>query len=205
MRVWIQSVLTGALVGSLTVPALAQTQEVVRPAEWSRGTTLSGFAGLATDGDHSGPVIGGLAGYEITPRLTIEGSGSWLEFGEGADAFAGAIKLRARLTGRRTVDPFILGGIGFYRASFDGASAAAPGFYGNRLRARATRLGDVSFTDPAAVVGAGVNIFVTRHFALRPDVESFIVFRDGRSLAVTSLSLHAVFHFESHPVTPRVR
>jgi hypothetical protein len=46
---------------------------------------------------------------------------------------------------------------------------------------------------------------VTRHFALRPDVESFIVFRDGRSLAVTSLSLHAVFHIESHPVTPRVR
>ena len=186
-------------------PAYSAAQEVVRPGEWSRGTTLSGFAGLATDGDRSGPVIGGVAGYEITPRLTIEASGSWLEFGDGVDAFAGAIKLRARLSGQRTVDPFVLGGVGFYRASFDRPSSVAPGFYRNRLRAPGTGLGDTSFTDPAVVVGAGVNFFVTRHFALRPDVESFIVFRDGRSLAVTSLSLHAVFHIESHPVTPRVR
>lgn len=205
MRAWTQAAGIAALVGSLTVPALAQTQEVVRPDEWSRGTTLSGFAGIATDGDRSGPVIGGIAGYEITPRLTIEGSGSWLEFGDGADGFAGAIKLRARLSGQRTVDPFVLGGVGFYRASFDGGSAVSPDFYRTRLRGPATRLGDVSFTDPAVVVGAGVNIFVTRHFALRPDVESFIVLRDGRSLAVTSVSLHAVFHIESHPVTPRVR
>lgn len=187
-------------------PASSAAQEVVRPGEWSRGTTLSGFAGVATDGDRSGPVIGGVAGYEITPRLTIEGSGSWLEFGDGVDAFAGAIKLRARLSGQRTVDPFVLGGVGFYRASFDRPSSVTPGFYRNRLRAPGPGgLGDTSFTDPALVVGAGANVFVTRHFALRPDVESFIVLRDGRSLAVTSLSLHAVFHIESHPVTPRVR
>lgn len=186
-------------------PAYSGAQEVVRPGEWSRGTTLSGFAGMATDGEHSGPVIGGVAGYEITPRLTIEGSGSWLEFGDGVDAFAGAIKLRARLSGQRTVDPFVLGGVGFYRASFDRPSRVAPGFYRDRLRAPGTGLGDTSFTDPALVIGAGVNFFVTRHFALRPDVESFIVLRNGRSLAVTSLSLHAVFHIESHPVTPRVR
>ena len=62
MRAWTQAALIGALVGSLTVPALAQTQEVVRPGEWSRGTTLSGFAGIATDGDRSGPLIGGIAG-----------------------------------------------------------------------------------------------------------------------------------------------
>ena len=203
MRAYRVGILIVAIAAGM--PAYGAAQEVVRPGEWSRGTTLSGFAGMATDGDHSGPVIGGVAGYEITPRLTIEGSGSWLEFGDGVDAFAGAIKLRARLSGQRTVDPFVLGGVGFYRASFDRASSVAPGFYRNRLRAPGTALGDTSFTDPAVVVGAGVNFFVTRHFALRPDVESFIVFRDGRSLAVTSLSLHAVFHIESHPVTPRVR
>lgn len=197
----------GILIAAVTAgwPALGTAQEVVRPGEWSRGTTLSGFAGMATDGDHSGPVIGGVAGYEITPRLTIEGSGAWLAFGEGVDAFAGAIKLRARLSGRRTVDPFVLGGVGFYRASFDRVSRVSPGFYRNRLKPSALALGDVSFTDPALVAGAGVNIFVTRHFAIRPDVESFLVLRDGRTLAVTSLSLHAVFHIESHPVTPRVR
>lgn len=197
----------GILVVAITAgwPAYAAAQEVVRPGEWSRGTTLSGFAGVATDGDHSGPVIGGVAGYEITPRFTIEASGSWLEFGEGASAFAGAIKLRARLSGRRTVDPFVLGGVGFYRASFDHSAAVAPGSYRNRLRVQGTGLGDTSFTDPALVFGAGVNIFVTRHFAIRPDVESFVVLRNGRSPTATSLSVHAVFHIESHPVTPRVR
>ena len=203
MRAYRVGVLIVAIVAGW--PAYGSAQEVIRPGEWSRGTTLSGFAGMATDGDHLGPVIGGVAGYEITPRFTIEGSGSWLEFGEGMNAFAGAIKLRARLSGRRTVDPFVLGGVGFYRASFDRPSSVAPGFYRNRLRSPGTGLGDTSFTDPALVVGAGVNVFVTRHVALRPDVESFIVLRDGRSLAVTSLSLHAVFHIESHPVTPRVR
>ena len=203
MRAYRVGVLIVAIVAGW--PAYGSAQEVIRPGEWSRGTTLSGFAGMATDGDHWGPVIGGVAGYEITPRFTIEGSGSWLEFGEGMNAFAGAIKLRARLSGRRTVDPFVLGGVGFYRASFDRPSSVAPGFYRNRLRAQGTGLGDTSFTDPALVVGAGVNVFVTRHFALRPDVESFIILRNRRSMAVTTLSLHAVFHIESHPVTPRVR
>jgi hypothetical protein len=193
-----------AMALTLTLASAAAAQEVVRPGEWSRGTTLSGFAGLATDGDHSGPSFGGVAGWEISPRLTIEGSGAWLDFGDGVDAFAGAIKLRARLSGRRTVDPFVLGGIGFYRATFDSPARVAPRFYGRRLGMPATP-GDTTFTDPALVAGAGLNIFVSRHFAVRPDVESFIVFRGRHRLIVTSVALHAVFHIESHPVTPRVR
>jgi hypothetical protein len=204
MRAIIVGTLVIGLVTAAAGPASAQ-DEVVRPGEWSRGTTLSGFAGMAMDSKHNGPAIGGVIGYEVTPRLTIEGGGSWFEFGDGASAFAGSIKLRARLWGQRTVDPFLTGGVGFYRASFDRASNVAPGFYQRRMRMPATGLGDTSFTDPALVAGAGMNIFVTRHFAVRPDVETLIVLRDRRSHVVTTLSLHAVFHIESHPVTPRVR
>jgi hypothetical protein len=160
---------------------------------------------MAIADEHNGPALGGVMGYEITPRLTIEGSGSWIAFDEGASAFAGALKLRARLWGQRTVDPFVSGGVGFYRATFEHASQPVPGFYRRRLLMSAIVPDRVSFTDPALVAGAGLNIFVTRHFAMRPDVETFIVLRDGHSHVVTTLSVHAVFHFESHPVTPRVR
>ena len=202
-----RAIMVGALVIGLSaaVGGAASAQEVVRPDEWSRGTTLSGFVGMGMDSKHNGPAIGGVIGYEVTPRLTIEGSGSWLEFGEGAHAFAGAVKLRARLWGQRTVDPFLTGGVGFYRASFDRSSNVSPGFYQRRLRMPVSAPGDTSFTDPALVAGAGMNIFVTRHFAVRPDVETFMVLRDRRRHVVTTLSLHAVFHIESHPVTPRVR
>jgi hypothetical protein len=63
-----------------------------------------------------------------------------------------------------------------------------------------------TFTDPTVVGGGGISIFVNRHFALRPDVEAVFVLRDGRTHVVTTAALHAVYHFESHPVTPvRVR
>jgi len=202
-----RAIMVGTLVVGLSAAGggAASAQEVIRSGEWSRGTTLSGFAGMAMDSEHNGPALGGVIGYEVTPRLTIEGSGSWIEFGDGANAFAGAVKLRARLWGQRTVDPFVTGGVGFYRASFDRPSNVSPGFYQRRLPMPLGAPGDTSFTDPALVAGAGMNIFVSRHFAVRPDAETFIVFRDRRSHVVTTLSLHAVFHIESHPVTPRVR
>ena len=35
----------------------------------------------------------------------------------------------------------------------------------------------------------------------RPDVEAVFVIRDGRSHIVTIAAIHAVYHFEDHPVT----
>jgi hypothetical protein len=59
-----------------------------------------------------------------------------------------------------------------------------------------------TFTDPTLIGGGGVSIFLNRHFALRPDAEVAFVFRDGNHHVVTTVALHAVYHFESHPVTP---
>ena len=196
----------GALVIAMSAAVCgpASAQEGIRAGEWSRGTALGGFAGVAADGEHSGPAFGGVVGWEVTPRLTIEGSGAWFAFDDGAEAFAGSIRLRARLWGERKVDPFVVGGVGLYRASFDRTSAVAPAFYARRM-APGPGPGDLTFTDPSLVAGAGVNIFVSRHFALRPDVETQIVMRDRRTHLVTSVAMHVVFHIESHPVTPRVR
>ena len=192
--------LSGALARS------ASAQADVRPAEWSHGTTLNGFAGVTMDSAGSGPLLGGALGWEVTPRLALEGSGSWAEFGHGTNSFGGAMKVRVRLSGRRTVDPFLQAGIGLYRATFGQNDTAMPAFYERRMTHHVSRAGGpTTFTDPTLVAGGGVNVFMNRHFALRPDVETTIVLRDGRRHVVTSVALHAVYHFESHPVTPVAR
>jgi hypothetical protein len=63
----------------------------------------------------------------------------------------------------------------------------------------------VTFTDPSLVAGGGVNIHINRHLAIRPDLETTFVLRDGRNHTVTSVAVQAVYHFEEHPVTPRRR
>lgn len=194
-------ILSSLLSGTLVSPASGQTG--IRANEWSRGTTLNGFAGIGADSSDAGAIWGGAAGWEVTPRLAIEGSGTWLDLGQRTSAFAGALKVRVRLSGRRTVDPFVHGGIGLYRASFGPGESIGPDFYRRRAGARVApgTLG-ITFTDPTVLAGGGLNIFLSRHFALRPDIEATFVVRDRRTLVVTSAALHAVYHFESHPVTP---
>jgi hypothetical protein len=186
-----------------TVPATAAAQQHIRANEWSRGTTLNGFAGATMDSSQSGPAIGGAVGWELTPRVAIEGSGSWADFGQDTNSFAGALKVRLRIAGRRYLDPFVQTGVGLYRASFGTSDPAVPAFY--RRRMVASTQGSATsgtFTDPTLIGGGGVSIFLNRHFALRPDAEVAFVFRDGNHHVVTTVALHAVYHFESHPVTP---
>ena len=142
-------------------------------------------------------------GWEVTPRFAVDGVGTWSEFGEGADAFAGTMRLRLRIAGHRSVDPFVLGGVGLYRAMFESTGNEMPEFYRRRLDP-APGISGATFTDPTLVTGGGVSIFLKRWFALRPEAEVTFVIRDGTQV-VTSFSLHAVFHFEEHPVTPSRR
>jgi hypothetical protein len=178
--------------------AQSQTQDHV----WSRGTSISGFAGAAADGSQRGPAFGGSVGWELTPRFALEGSGEWAEFGGGSRAFAGAFQARTALHPSGRVGPFLHGGIGLYRASFDGRSGA-PGFYARRMAAATHR--PAAFTDPSIVFGGGLDVSLNRTLKLRPDVQVAIVMRDSRSHAVSSFRLHLVYVFEDHPVTPSRR
>lgn len=197
-------VLVMCLSGSMS-SAFAQSRDVPRD-DWGHGTTLNGFVGVAIDSSQSGPLLGGAVGWEVTPRLGIEGSGSWAEFGHGTSSFAGTMKVRVRLTGRGTVDPFVQGGIGLYRAIFGPEETAMPRFYERRMTGHMVPSGPGrAFTDPTLVGGAGINIAINRHLALRPDVDAILVLRDGHRHVITSVAMHAVYHFESHPVTPAGR
>jgi hypothetical protein len=90
-----------------------------------------------------------------------------------------------------------------YRA-FYGPASTLPEFYERRSEFRQLA-GNLTFTDPTVVAGGGMNIFLNRRFAVRPDVAATIVLRDRRHHVITTVGVHAVFHFEDHPVTPAGR
>jgi hypothetical protein len=196
------SCLLPAVLVSVLCSGAASAQSVQQP-DWSHGTTLSGFAGGSADGTQAGPAFGGTVGWEVTPRFGVDGVGTWSEFGDGADAFAGSIRLRVRLAGHRSVDPFVQGGVGMYRTMFENTDQEMPEFYRRRIDP-VSGLTGATFTDPSLVTGGGVSIFLNRWFALRPEAEVTFVIRDGTHI-VTNFVVHAVFHFEEHPVTPAAK
>ena len=184
----------------LSTPATAQS--VPTGELWSHGTTISLLAGVASASSDTGPLAGGAAGWEITPRFGLEGSVAWLDRAGAAEAFSAAFTAHATLTAARPAVPFIRGGVGLYRASF-AAADEMPDFYRRRLLAPASAFGmPRSFTDPSFVLGGGVNVFASRHLAIRPEIEAIVVRRNSRSHIVTAVTMHVAYHFEDHPITP---
>jgi hypothetical protein len=182
---------------SLSINASAQQ---AAGSEWEHGTTLNVFVGAGTDSSKTGLVAGMAMGWDASPLLAFEGSGSWFDRGAGADAFAAALKMQARLRSVRTVVPFVEAGFGLYRAWFDPGSTTIPEFYESRITATAR-----TFTDPAFVFGGGVSLFASRRISIRPDVETMLVRGNGQNYFVTTVAVSFVYHFEDRPITPAVR
>jgi hypothetical protein len=178
-------------------------QPGAQAAGWTHGTTLNVFAGAATDSSSTGPVGGAAIGWEFTPRIAIEGSGYWFDRAANADAFAAAVKVQGGLIASRVAMPFVEAGVGLYRASFEPTATAVPDFYRRRISTGPQGPGTThTFTDPAFVFGGGVNVFLSRHLAIRPHVEAMAVRRDRHDYLVTSAAVRVAYYFESRPVTP---
>lgn len=188
-----------ALVLLVTLSAHAWAQQEA-PPEGQRATTLNAFVGAATDSSQTGLAAGMAMAWDATPLFALEGSGSWLDRGRGADAFSAALKVQARVRSR-TVAPFAEAGFGMYRAWFDPDATAIPDFYQDRITAT-----DRTVTDPAFVFGGGVNLFASRRISIRPEIETLLVRDSGQNYLVTTFAARFVYHFEDRPITPaRVR
>ncbi len=167
--------------------------------DWGHGTTVSASLGVAADGSDIGATAGGAVGWELTPRVLVEGSGVWLDRRGGSHGFNAALKVRAGLT-RSGVSPFAEGGIGLYRVSTKGWDAM-PEFYRRRMVGQGSGLTQRAFTDPVFHVGTGVNVFMSRHLSVQPAVEALLVTRDSHAYTLASVSVRLAYHFEDHPVT----
>jgi hypothetical protein len=195
-----------AVVGLLVAAATASAQTpLVAPSGnmWSHGTTLNVFGGAAATPGDQAAAAGGAFGWELTPRFALEGSGTWLDFGQSAHAFTAAMTAQVAVVTARPVVPFLAGGVGLYHASFNRFDGAMPRFYQRRMMGLALGPSQmVSFTDPSLAGGGGVTVFLSRHWTIRPEVIATLVIRDSRSFVVTTGAVRLAYHFEEHPITP---
>lgn len=166
---------------------------------WRHGTTLNVFGGMARSID-TGPLAGGALGWEVTPRIAIEGSGTWFEWGHGSHGFGAAMLALVPLRRSRPVVPFLAGGAGLHRAWYEAADARMPEFYHRRISDRPGGFsGTTVFTDPSLVFGGGVALFVSPHIAIRPDVNATVVMRSSHARVMATAAVHLAYHFEDHP------
>jgi hypothetical protein len=170
---------TVAVLLAFATAAAAQTNPIRHT--WSHGTMLSVFAGADRDDSLTRGLAGAGVGWEILPWFGVEGSGTWSDRGARAEAFAADVRGLVGLPRSGALVPFVSGGVGLFRT---------------------TREGVPTVTDPSLVAGAGLNMFVTSHAALRPEVTSTFVIGDTRTHAVTAVALRFTYHFEDHPITP---
>jgi hypothetical protein len=188
-----------AWIALIAAPAFAQTGPTQH--EWGSGTAFSVFGGVATDSAHTGLAGGGSIGWEVVPWFGLEGTAAWLDRGARVDAVAADVTAVVSLTKPGPMVPFIDGGVGLYRTSFGPGASGVPAFYQHRMAAMSGPLRtSAAFTDPTMVVGGGINVFVSGHAALRPEIQARIVAGDSRTQVVTAFVMRVTYHIENHPV-----
>lgn len=186
----------------VSMPAFAQRQvPAVTETDWHHGSTVSVEGGVVQATSAAHPLLGGAVGWEMRPRLALEGSGRWTGYDGDTTGFGAALAVKAGLR-RADVSPFAEAGFGLYRVS--GAISELPDFYRRRVT-DVSSLARRTFTDPAWHFGGGINVFVTRKFAVQPAVDVMLVRGDGEGTAMGVFAVRAVYHFEDHLVTPSRR
>lgn len=185
----------------VAVSALAFAQESTQNT-WSHGTTVNLFAGAASEPMKGAFTAGGAIGWQLTPTMAIEGTGGWIDSQSSSLWFTAALKAQARLAYAGGTNPYVEGGIGLCRATFDAGQPNVPTFYHQRMMEAPGAMMNHTFTDPTFAFGAGLNILVSRHVAVRPAVELTTVFRDRNTFTMTAGVVRVAYHFENHPVTP---
>ncbi len=195
MKALLPSLFAASLVAAAAGPSFAQSGN-----GWSHGTSVAVVAGAATSASDPGPLIGGTLAWDVTPRVAVEGAGSWLDRGRSADGFNAALKLRGYWR-REGTSPFAEAGFGLYRLSVK-PGADLPDFYRRRMESNPGGLATRAFTDPVFHLGAGLSFAASRHLSLQPAFETLLVTRSSRLHTLVSFSLRMAWRFEDRPVTP---
>lgn len=168
---------------------------------WARGTELGLLAGGAASSSISGPMLAGTIDWDVSRWTAIEGRGSWLGRGAGAEAFAFDLSAFVNVIAKRTVTPFVGAGFGMYRATFDSGASDMSSFY--RARARPALVTEsFSFTDPAWRFTGGVDVIARRSISIRPEASLLVVVGDGRRDTLVTFGVRLGYRFEDHPITP---
>jgi Outer membrane protein beta-barrel domain len=170
--------------------------------DWQHGTTLSGFFGAGTSSSDTTTAGGVGLAWELTHHFTIEGRGIWLRENGRDDSFAATFGSHMSLTPGRTVSPFVSAGIGMYRTTYSTASTSVPAFYRSRMTVEGPAHNE-TFQDFSVAFGGGLDVLLSAHFALRPEVNVMLVMANWETRPVTTFGVQLVYHFDSHRIGPQ--
>ena len=177
---------------SLALEASGQTPG---GAEWQPGTTLGGFVGVNSTTSGTAPAAGTAFGWELTPHFTIEGRGTWLHHDRVLTDFSASINALVPLLRPGSVVPFALAGFGMYGATVDSRSSDLPAFYRDRIPPNEGR---PVFEDLLLTFGGGIDVFLTSHLALRPEVTMYVITTRDDRLTKAVYGVHLAYRFEAH-------
>lgn len=191
MRPWAAAALALLI---LATPVAAQDPA---SGDWQHGTTVTAFGGgsnALSDFD----IAAGLAlGWEVTPRVTIEGRGMWFNGSTGSSAFAAVLGPRFPLRPAHRLNPFVSAGVGMFRASFTSGATEIPEFYRRQMDPDGPQIG--TFDDFMYTFGGGLDLFLNNHFALRPEWSLMLVTDGSETRGVQVYGVTLAYHFEDHP------
>jgi hypothetical protein len=103
------------VLGALFLASTANAQSETAP-----GAAVSFAGGVASTDSTTGAVLGGSVLFDVNNWVALEGEGSYLDRGTGADALSVGGSLLINLLPRRgRIVPYAAVGGGMYRASFD--------------------------------------------------------------------------------------
>jgi len=181
----------------LAQTAAAQTDSA-SGMDWQHGTTLFGFGGAQSASSRVSAAAGLGFGWEVSQRFALEGRATWFRLNEDVPDFAATMAAHVPLTTMRSFRPFVTGGLGMYRATYDAQSGAVPTFYQSRMPQGFA--GRRAFEDFLVTFGGGVDVHLTDHFFVRPEVNMMLVTADGDHRQMGLYGVQLVYHFEAHPI-----
>ncbi len=171
-----------------------------------RATELGGSIGAARTSSETAATIGGVAGWGINRRVTVEARGAWFARGENASGAGGDIGALLNLVPKRLTTPYVGLGFGLYRETIESPAAEVSPFYRSRVREATGGATSIqTFTDPAWRFSAGVDIIKRRTISIRPEASLILVHGNGATDAITTVGVWLGYIFEHHPVTPSGR
>jgi len=190
------------LTAMLTLAAVigAQPAQAQGISTWNRNWVIGASAGAASLSSDTQPTLGAAVNWGLTPRIGIEASSTWMRRPAADEALSVAMTSQVAVWRRESLTAFARAGVGAFVMTLN-TNDDIPEFYRTRMAAlpsRSTR----AFTDPSVVIGAGVDVRMSRHVHLRPSADVVTVVRDRRTMTVIMTAVQVAYHFETHRITP---
>jgi hypothetical protein len=169
------------------VPCQLTAQRDYSRLNVQRAAELSLFGGAT----QSSPAFGWSAGWRVSPRVALQGGGSWVE-DPGVDGLAALFGARVYLQTSERVSPFVTAEAGLFHATVDSSDPDVDDLYRERTIPGAP---EKAFNDFVGAAGAGLDVHVGGRVWLRPDARLLVVVDGWRTNLLMLAGVHFTYRF----------